>query len=155
MLSLDIFMYFNRCIASKQTDSIQIGRFVGIDSQVVDIRPYSLEIFLLLLVQDHNQCCSDASVQFSLVAQSCLTLYDLCTAACQASLSIANSWSLLKLMSIESVMPTISSSVVRLSSHRQSFPASWSFQMSQFFSSGGQSIEVSASTSVLTMNIQD
>ena len=37
----------------------------------------------------------------------------------------------------------------------QSFPASWSFQMSQFFASGGQSIGVSASTSVLSMNTQD
>ena len=51
--------------------------------------------------------------------------------------------------------PTISSSVIPFSSHLQSFPASGSFQMSQLFESGGQSIEVSASTSVLTMNIQD
>jgi len=51
--------------------------------------------------------------------------------------------------------PTISSSVVPLSSHLQSFLASESFLMSQFFVSGGQSIEVSASTSVLPMNIQD
>ena len=41
------------------------------------------------------------------------------------------------------------------SSHRQSFPASGSFPMSQFFASGGQSIGVSASASVLPMNIQD
>ena len=73
---------------------------------------------------------SRSSSQFSSVVQSCLTLGDPWTAARQASLSIANSWSLLKLMSIESVMPTISSSVVHLSSHLQSFPASWSFQMS-------------------------
>ena len=137
------------------------------------------------------------------------------TAAWQASLSITNSWSLLKLMSIESVMPsnhlilccplllllsiipsissvqfshsavsdslqphepqqarppcppptpgvhpdpcplsrwchpTISSSVVPFSSCRQSFPTSGYFQMSQLFTSGGQSIGVSASTSVL------
>ena len=51
--------------------------------------------------------------------------------------------------------PTISSSVVPFSSCLQSFPASGSFQMSQFFTSGGQSIVVSASTSVLSMNIQD
>jgi len=51
--------------------------------------------------------------------------------------------------------PTISSSVVPFSSHLQSFPASGSFQMSQFFSSGGQSIGVSASASVLSMKIQD
>ena len=50
--------------------------------------------------------------------------------------------------------PTISSCVIPFSSHLQSFPASRSFKMSQF-SSGGQSIGVSASASVLPMNIQD
>ena len=50
---------------------------------------------------------------------------------------------------------TISSSVVPFSSCPQSFPASGSFQMSQLFPSGGQSIGVSASASVLPMNIQD
>ena len=78
------------------------------------------------------------------------------TAACQASLSIINSQSLLKLMSIESVMPsTISSSVVPFSSCPQSFPASGSFQMCQLFASGSKSTGVSASTSVLPMNTQD
>ena len=51
--------------------------------------------------------------------------------------------------------PTISSSVVPFSSCPQSFPASGSCQMSQLFASGGQSIGVSASTSVLPMNTQD
>ena len=51
--------------------------------------------------------------------------------------------------------PTISSSVVPLSSCPQSFPASGSFQMSQLFAWGGQRIGVSASTSVLPMNTQD
>ena len=51
--------------------------------------------------------------------------------------------------------PTISSSVDPFSSCPQSFPASGSFQMSQLFVSGGQSIRVSASASVLPMNIQD
>ena len=50
---------------------------------------------------------------------------------------------------------TISSSVVPFSSCPQSFPASGSFQMSQVFSSGGQNIGVSTSTSVLPMNTQD
>ena len=50
---------------------------------------------------------------------------------------------------------TISSPVIPFPSHLQSFPASGSFQMSQFFSSGDQRIGVSASASVLTMNIQD
>ena len=51
--------------------------------------------------------------------------------------------------------PTISSSVVPFSSCLQSFPASGSFQISQLFTSGGQSIGVSALASVLPMNIQD
>ena len=51
--------------------------------------------------------------------------------------------------------PTTLSSVVPISSHLQSSPASGSFQMSQFFTSGGQSIGVSASASILSMNIQD
>ena len=51
--------------------------------------------------------------------------------------------------------PTISSSVVPFSSCLQCFPASGSFQMSQLFASGGQSIGISASTSVLPMNTQD
>ena len=78
------------------------------------------------------------------------------TAAHQASLSITNSQSLLKLISIESVvLSNISSSVVSFSSCLQSFPALRSFPMSQFFASGGQSIGVSVSASVLPMNNQD
>ena len=150
-------------------------------------------------------CCS--------VVYSCVQLFATTwTAARQASLSFTVSWSLLKLMSIELVIPspsspkarvtifssvqfscsvmsnylwphglqharlscpsptprvysnscplswwchpTISSSVVPFS-HLQSFPASGSFQMSQFFTSGGQSIGVSSSTSVLPVNTQD
>ena len=78
------------------------------------------------------------------------------TAACHASLSITNSrcppnpcplcrW----------CHPTISSSVVPFSSCPQSFPASGSFQMSQLSASGSQSIGVSASASVLPMNVQN
>ena len=74
---------------------------------------------------------------------------------CQASLSITNSWSLLKLMPIVSMMASNRlTSVVPFSSHLQSFPASEFFQMSQFFTSGGQSIGVSTST-VLPKNTQD
>ena len=78
------------------------------------------------------------------------------TTACQASLSITNSWSLPKLMSIESVMPSNHLiSVIPFSSCPQSLPASGSFQMSQLFTSGGQNTGVSASASVLPMNTQD
>ena len=72
------------------------------------------------------------------------------TAACQASLSITNYWSLLKLISIHS---TMSSAVIPFSC-LQSFPASGSFPMSWLFASGGQSTGDSASTSVLPMTIQ-
>ena len=68
----------------------------------------------------------------------------------QASISITNSQSFVKLMSIEWwYHPNISSSVVPFSSCLQSFPASGSFPRSQFFTSGGQTIGVSASASAL------
>ena len=79
------------------------------------------------------------------------------TAACQASRSITNSRSLLKFMSITSVMP---SNHLIICHHLlllllQSFLLSGSFPLSQFFLSGGLSIGASASKSVLPMNIQD
>ena len=77
------------------------------------------------------------------------------TAAQQASLSFTISWSLFKLVSIESVMP--SNHLILccpFSSCPQSFPASMPFPMSQLFASEGQSIGASASASVLPMNIQ-
>ena len=79
--------------------------------------------------------------QFSSVQLlSCVWLFETpWTAEHQASLSITNSCPLSPWCH-----PTISSSVVPFSSHLQSFPASGSFQMSQFFSSGGQSSGVSA-----------
>ena len=77
------------------------------------------------------------------------------TAACQVSLSITNSQSLLKLMFIKLVIPSNHLILcVPFSSCLQSFPASGSFPVSQFFASGGQSIGASASASVLPMNIQ-
>ena len=78
------------------------------------------------------------------------------TAAHLTSMFITNSQSLLKPKSIKSVMPSNNlSSVVPFSSCFQSFTASGSFQRSQFFTSGGQSIGVSASAWVLPMTIQD
>ena len=78
------------------------------------------------------------------------------TAAHQASLSITSSRSLLKLMSIESVMPSnhliLCCPLLLLPSI---FPSIGSFPRSQFSASGSQSIGVSASASVLPMNIQD
>ena len=78
------------------------------------------------------------------------------TAACQASLSITNSRSLPKPMSIESMMPSIHLILCRpLLLLPSIFPRIRVFQMSQFFTSGGQSIGVSGSTSLLSMNTQD
>ena len=73
-------------------------------------------------------------------------------AAHQAFLSITNSWSLSKLASIESVMPSNHLILCHpLLLLLQSFPASGSFPVSQFFTSGGQSIGTSASASVLLL----
>ena len=78
------------------------------------------------------------------------------TAARQASLSITNCWSLLKLMSIELAMPSNYLILCHpISSCLQSFPTWGCFPESQFFTSGGQSIRASASASVFPRNIQD
>ena len=76
------------------------------------------------------------------------------TEALQASLSITNSWSLLKLMSVKLMMTCNHLILCHPLLHLWSFPASGSFPRSQFFTSGGQRIGVSASASVLPMNIQ-
>ena len=123
----------------------------------------SLEVMMPVfsLWSYHHYChqhLPTVSVQFSSFTQSCPTetwVHETpWTAAHQAPLSISNSRSLLKLMSIESVMPSnhlsLCCPLVLLPSI---FPASGSFLMSQFFASGGQSIGVLAS--VLPMNIQD
>ena len=96
------------------------------------------------------------SVQFSSVAQCCLTLCDPMDCS-MPGLPVHRQ--LPELTQIPCPLnqwccPTISSSVIPFSSHLQSFPASGAFQMSQLFASGGQNIGVSASASVLPMNIQ-
>ena len=73
------------------------------------------------------------------------------TVACQASLSITNPRSLLRLMSIELVIPSNHLILCHPLSCLQSFPTSGSFQMSQLFTSGSQSIGISASAPVLPM----
>ena len=97
------------------------------------------------------------SIKFSSVAQLCPTLCDPIephharppcpspTAGVHPNPCPSSQW----------CHPTISSSVVPFSSCPQSFPASGSFQMNWLFASGGQTIGVSASTSVLPMNTQD
>ena len=104
----------------------------------------------------------------SSVAQSCLTLCNPWTTACQASLSITNSWSLCKPMSIDSVMPfnhlilccllfllpSIFSSI-RVFSNESVLCIQWPKKKKIRVRVSGQSIEVSALASVLLMNIQD
>ena len=90
------------------------------------------------------------------VAQLCPTRSTPWTAACQISLVLQHLRSLLKLLSIESVMPSICLILYcPLLLCLQSFPASESFPMSWLFISDGQSTGASASASVLPMNIQD
>ena len=91
------------------------------------------------------------SVKFSSVTQSCPTLCDPMNHSTPGLLVHHQ----LPEFTQTHVHPTISSSVVPFSSCPQSFPASGSFPMNQLFASGGQSIGVSASTSVLPMNTQD
>ena len=94
--------------------------------------------------------------KFSSVAQSCLTLcnpMDCSTPGLPCPSPTPGVYSNSSLS--QWCHPTILCSVVPFSSHLQFLPASGSFQMSQFFTSGGQSIGVSASASVLPMNTQD
>ena len=92
----------------------------------------------------------------SAVSQWCPTLCDPMDYSSQTSWSITNSWSYSNSCPLSWwCHPTISSSVIPFSSCLQSSPASGTLQMSQLFTSGGQSIGVSASTSVLPMNTQD
>ena len=101
-----------------------------------------------------NNCINKLIVQFShSVMSDSATSW---TAARQASLSIPSPGAYLNSCPLSQwCHSVISSSVIPFSSHLQSFPASWSFLVSQFHASGGQSIGVSASASVLPKNIQD
>jgi len=97
-----------------------------------------------------------SSVQFSSVAQSCPTLCDPMNHSSQASLSITNSRSSLRLTSIESVMLSSHLILCRPLLLLPPIPPSIeSFPMSQLFASGGQSTGVSALASFLPKNTQD
>ena len=99
----------------------------------------------------------NSSAQFShSVVSNSLQPHEPWTAARQASLSITNAQSPPNPCPLNWwCHPTISSSLIPFSSCPQSFPASGSSHMSQLFTSGGQSIGVSASTSVPPMNTKD
>ena len=145
--SLSSFTFIKRLFSSSSYSAISMG---------LSTYPRLLIFHPAILIP----ACASSSPAFlmmlSSVAQSCLTLCNPVDYSTPGSLSITNSWNLLKLMSIESVMP--SNHLIfccPFSSCLQSFPVSGSFLMSQFFTSGGQSIGVSASASVLPKNIQD
>ena len=96
-------------------------------------------------------------VQFSSVAQLCLTLCDPMNCSTRG-LPVHHQlpeFTQTHVHWVSDAHPTISSSVIPFSSSPQSFSASGSFQMSQLFASGGQSVGISASTSVPPMNTQD
>ena len=109
---------------------------------------------LLWTFTGRSLCGCRFSVHFSSVTQSCLTL---CYPMDCSMPGLPVHYQLLDLNSCALSRwchPTISFSVIPFF-YLQSFPASGSFQMSQFFTSGGQSIGLSASASVLPMNTQD
>ena len=101
----------------------------------------------------HLGCCLlDSSVQLLSHVRLFATPW---AAACQASLSINNSRSLLRLVSIEPVMPSNHLILSRPLLLPSIFTSIWVFSSSQFFPSGGQNIGVSVSASFLPKNIQD
>ena len=125
---------------------------------------YFLGLFILINfshVQEVFSCLFAGSLVIfywrSVQSLSCVQLFATpWTAACQASVCITSSQSLPKLMSIESVMPSNHLILCHpLLLLPQSFPGLGSFQMSQLFASGRRSIGISASASVLPINIQD
>ena len=136
--------------------SATLSFFSPSSSSTVSTGLLSTTMSLFLLSQKVHQYHFCRFHQFSSVTQSCLTVQfhalqharlpcpSPTPGACSNSCPLSQ-W----------CHPTISSSVIPFPSCLQSFPASGSFQMSQFFASGGQSIGVSASTSILPMNIQD
>ena len=133
---------------TPQLGNITIKWFI----QFLYIKVIYILFFIVYAIALYLKCV----YQFSSVTQSCPTLCD--PMDCSTP-GFAVHHQLLELAqtcpSSWWCHPTISSSVVPFSSCLQSFPESASFQISQFFAPGGRSIGVSASTSVLPMNIQD
>ena len=105
-----------------------------------DTKPYGFSMFKDLEERVSNQSLRMNSIQFSSVTQLWPTLCDPMNWSTWGFMFITNSQNLLNLMSSSWwCHPTISSSVISFSSCLQSFPASGSFQISQFFASGEQS----------------
>ena len=117
-----------------------------------------LTLYLKTLLNSNYNNLSGNALQFSSVAQSCPTLcdpMDCSTPGFPVHHQLPEFTQTHVHWVGDAIHPTISSSAVSSSFCLQPFPASGSFPMSHFFTWGGQSIGVSASTSVLPMNIQD
>ena len=139
--SLELIIIMNSILSPLLADLLQLLFRSSFQVYRIHLEPIA-EYFHVIFYHFSNSTRAFSSVQFSLVAQS--------------SLSITNSRSLLKLMSMSQwCHPAISSSVIPFSSCPHSLPASESFPMSQLSAWGGQSIGVSALASVLPMNTQD
>ena len=159
---LGIFNFILKIPSYSDSDLNLLCAYMGTTERMIikdlaqEILPHFHVVQLHLTLCDRMDCGTPGLPQFSSVSQSCSTLQphgllharlpcpppapETCPNSCPSS-----RW----------CHPTISSSVVPFSSCLQSFPASRSFPIIQFFTSGGQTIGVSASASVLPMNIQD
>ena len=109
----------------------------------------------IILSTEFKLSCLLCNHQFGSLPQSCPTPCDHMNCSCRASSSITNSWSSLRLTSIESLMPASHLILCHPLLLLPPIPPSITFPMSQLFAWGGQSIGVSASASVLPMNTQD
>ena len=168
----DLFQWI--CSLNQVAKVLELQLSISPSSECLRLMSFKIDWFDILavqwifksLLQQHNSlyiCTYGAlSVQFSSVQFSSVQLLNHVqlfgtpwTATCQASLPITNAQSLLKLMSIECVMPSnhfvLCHPLLLLPSIILSISV---FSIIQFFTSGGQSIGVSASASVLPMNIQ-
>ena len=134
----------------RQSPFPRLSRKSQMDPSFLNLHSWLISLLVLLTLCYKTRFSSAQSV-------SCVWLFATpWTAARQASLFITNSRSLLKLMSIKSVMPSNHLILCRpLLLSPSIFPASGSFPRNQFFVSGGQSIGASASASVLPINTQD
>ena len=146
-------LIYHLCIEGSQIYTHNPGLSSQLHSHVTQLPVRELCLNILSALQIQHQF---SSVQFSSVAQSCMTLRphepQHARPPCPSPTPgvYSNSCPLSRWCH-----PAISSSVIPFSSCLQSLPASGSFPMSQLFAWGGQNIEVSASASVLPMNTQD
>ena len=151
----NIILEEKKCVLQKSKSNPSIPQYPGVTVRASEISDYET-------VHQHTQVDqfsrTSSSIQFSSVSQSCPTLCNPMNCR-MPGLPVHNQFpesTQIKSMSIESVMPSNHLILCQpLFLQPSIFAASGSFQMSQLFASGGQSIGVSASTSVLPLNSQD